>query len=79
MHVAPSQEFTLLCDVPGCDAALSMVAGVPREDHGWGRMSFYRENQAIDYDLCLEHSKKVTEALGGQILDKDRDADLGTC
>lgn len=60
---APSEENTLYCDARPCTAAVSMVNGVPREDHGWGRLTLY-EDPGKDYDLCPWHLKKITEVLG---------------
>lgn len=56
---APSEEFQLLCDVPTCPAQLSMVADVPRSEHGWGRLSVYDDATASDYDLCPVHYQAV--------------------
>jgi hypothetical protein len=58
---APSEEFALFCDVPGCSGALSMVAGVSRDQHGWGRITVYDD---ADYDLCPEHYRQIREVLG---------------
>lgn len=73
-HAAPSEEFSLLCDVVGCHSALSMVSGVPRSEHGWGRMSLYDDratpvgglsfSQAQDYDLCPHHLSELLKVLG---------------
>jgi hypothetical protein len=68
---APSEEHTLICDVPNCQAALSMVSGVPRSEHGWGRISLYGGTAAADYvvtevrdyDLCAGHYKAVMAVL----------------
>jgi hypothetical protein len=62
---APSEEFTLHCDVPGCQASVSMVADVPRSAHGWGRVSLYEDPLVRDYDLCAEHYLQVTGVLWG--------------
>lgn len=61
---APSEEFTLHCDIPGCEAALSMVSEVARSEHGWGRITIYH-NVLGDYDLCAEHYRQVMDILGG--------------
>lgn len=63
MNLAPSEEYSLLCDVPGCTASLSMVSGVAREEHGWGRLSRYVGCTVVDYDLCAEHNTAVQEVL----------------
>ncbi len=64
-NFAPSEEFQLLCDVPGCQAQLSMVADVPRSEHGWGRVSVYDDSINNDYDLCPEHYKALKAVLRG--------------
>jgi len=60
---APSGEMILHCDAPRCTASLSMLAGVPREEHGWGRATFYSPGGVADYDLCTTHYRRVMEAL----------------
>lgn len=63
---APSDEAILHCDIPGCEAQLSMVNGVPRFEHGWGRTTVYEGAQNIkDYDLCPTHFKALTAVLAG--------------
>lgn len=65
---APSEEFVLHCDVAGCPAQLSMVAGVARSEHGWGRVSAYGDdNSAQDYDLCTEHHAAMNAVLEGRL------------
>lgn len=63
---APSEEYTLLCDVPGCQAGVSMVAEVARAEHDWGRCSVYQGVLgATDYDLCPQHYKALRAVLEG--------------
>ena len=63
---APSDEAILHCDIPGCEAQLSMVNGVPRFEHGWGRTTVYEGAQNIkDYDLFPTHFKALTAVLAG--------------
>ena len=63
---APSDEAILHCDIPGCDQQLSMVNGVPRFEHGWGRVTVYGEQQVVtDYDLCIAHNKALDAVLKG--------------
>lgn len=63
---APSEESVLHCDIPGCEQQLSMVNGVPRFEHGWGRTTIYEGAQDIkDYDLCPQHFKALTAVLKG--------------
>lgn len=66
-HFAPSEEFVLHCDIPGCQASVSLVGGVARSAHGWGRVSIYADASAdtADYDLCSEHYLQVTSVLWG--------------
>lgn len=59
--MAPAEEFVLHCDTPDCEASLSMVSGVPRSEHGWGRMSVYLDGGIRDYDLCTEHWKQLKQ------------------
>ena len=62
----PSDEAILHCDIPGCEAQLSMVNGVPRFEHGWGRSTIYSGAQEIkDYDLCVTHFKALDAVLKG--------------
>jgi hypothetical protein len=62
---APSEEMQIFCDVPKCDAVLSMVAGVPRSEHGWGRATIYDGiSDSRNYDLCTDHFLKVLDAIG---------------
>lgn len=66
---APSEEFSLLCDVEGCEAALSMVADVARVEHGWGRVTLYDSTEKLpwgDYDLCQQHYRAVQDVLEGK-------------
>lgn len=37
INPAPSEEFVLHCDVKGCQAQVSMVSGVTRSEHDWGK------------------------------------------
>lgn len=60
---APSEEAIIYCDVPDCAAQLSMVFGVSRSLHGWGRMSWYDERGTHDYDLCSQHAKVIKAVL----------------
>ena len=63
---APSEEFVLHCDVLNCMAQVSLVSGVPRSAHDWGRVTVYGEdNAAHDYDLCSEHNKAMNDVLTG--------------
>lgn len=62
---APSEEFTLHCDVPGCTAGVSMVSEVARAEHGWGRISLYAAVGG-DMDLCPRHLKAVWAVLKGE-------------
>lgn len=63
---APSDEAILHCDIPGCEAQLSMVNGVPRFEHGWGRSTVYEGAQNVkDYDLCPTHFKALSAVLAG--------------
>lgn len=64
--VAPSDEMTLHCDAHDCAASVSMVPGVSREEHGWGRMSIYGKAPLAfaDYDLCPEHLQRTLEVVG---------------
>ena len=63
MNVAPSEEFILHCDVPGCWGQLSMIADIPRKDHGWGCINV-GGTVTGDYDLCPVHLQKLKDALG---------------
>ena len=73
IRVAPSEEYVLHCDVPTCPAQLSMVAGVNRSEHGWGRISAYGgtitpdyiTTEVSDYDLCSVHYQEVLTVLRG--------------
>ena len=63
---APSEEAVLHCDIPGCDQQLSMVNGVPRFEHGWGRSTVYTSGESYtDYDLCPQHFKALEAVLKG--------------
>ena len=63
---APSDEAILHCDIPGCEAQLSMVNGVPRFEHGWGRSTIYSGAQeTTDYDLCPQHFTALEAVLKG--------------
>jgi hypothetical protein len=72
--VAPSEEMIIHCDIPGCEAQVSMVSNVARKEHGWGRLSVYTDPGAAgvvghavtDHDLCVEHNQQVTAVLRGQ-------------
>lgn len=70
LNAAPSEEFVLHCDIPTCPAQLAMVGGVPRSEHGWGRLSLYDDYHgeglfgARDYDLCQVHLEEVKRVLG---------------
>lgn len=70
LEFAPSEEMVLHCDVPGCEASVSMVSGVPRSEHDWGRLSVYGDGSfgpdttSTDYDLCAEHYRAVKDVLG---------------
>ena len=67
MTFGPSEELGLLCDVCQCDAALSMISGVDRSEHDWGRLSVYLPYEGVrDYDLCQEHYNAVTDVLEGR-------------
>lgn len=67
---APSEEFTLLCDVGDCEASLSMVSEIERSEHRWGRISVYEATKAVgfpvtkDFDLCALHYAAIKEVLG---------------
>ena len=71
---APSEEYVLHCDVPVCPAQLSMVSGVNRSEHGWGRVSAYGGTiepdyvvtEVADYDLCPVHYQEVLSVLRGR-------------
>jgi hypothetical protein len=60
----PTEENVLLCDVPGCTAQISMPNDVPREVHGWGRVSIYAIPGG-DYDLCAYHYRRLLRLLEG--------------
>lgn len=64
---APSEEFVLTCDVSGCPAQLSMVSGIPRHVHGWGRLSLDTHTH-YDYDLCSKHLRMVQLVLNDGIV-----------
>lgn len=66
---APSEEMILHCDVPGCPSQLSMIAGIPRAEHRWGRVTMYETAPELpwgDYDLCSDHFKALQAVLRGQ-------------
>lgn len=68
---APSEEFILHCDIPGCEAQLSMVAGIPRSEHGWGRCTIHTPLSSDwsfgqNYDLCAQHYRGLRDFLDGQ-------------
>lgn len=61
---AQSEEFTLHCDIPQCTAQLSMVAGIARSEHNWGRISIYHDQPAPqDMDLCPRHYREMLAAI----------------
>jgi len=62
---APSEEYTLLCDVPDCEASVAMVSGVDRSEHRWGRISVYTNGLTFpdDYDLCPTHFSAIKDVL----------------
>jgi hypothetical protein len=61
---APSEELPLYCDVLICPAVLTMVSGVDRAEHGWGRISVYSGPYGqTDWDLCPEHFGAVVAVL----------------
>jgi hypothetical protein len=64
-----SEEYTLLCDVPECEAAVAMVSEVARSEHGWGRVSLYTDaTDTQDYDLCPQHLKAMRSVLTNRII-----------
>ena len=63
MNVAPSEEFVLHCDVPGCWGQVSTLSGIAREEHGWGLVTLGGTLDG-DYDLCPVHLQKLKDALG---------------
>jgi hypothetical protein len=60
---APSEEYSLHCDARGCEAGLSMLSEIPRQWHGWGRISLYSDVGG-DMDLCPTHLKAIWAVLG---------------
>jgi hypothetical protein len=60
---APSEEMTLHCDAPQCVASVSLVSGVKRSAHDWGRITLYTDSAGTDYDLCPRHHKAVLDGL----------------
>lgn len=69
---APSEEIGLLCDIPGCESSLSLISGVDRSEHGWGRITVYQGlsggssfPMTCDYDLCTLHNRALNQVLQG--------------
>lgn len=64
---AQTEELQLICDIPYCQSQLSLISGVDRSEHGWGRISVYATPTdpytVRDYDLCQEHNTQLINLL----------------
>lgn len=68
---APSEEVVLHCDVPGCQAQLSIVFDVSRSEHDWGRVSVYE-----DWNHNIEALATRDKVIGMKLATAVRDYDL---